>query len=79
MWDPPKFRAMVLALGWPKALFCVSVVPLFRGAVTFDQCLILIFCGALIHFLPTRKGLAQARKSAIVPRESKIVRRGRSE
>jgi hypothetical protein len=76
MWDPTKIRAVVLALGWPKASFCLSVVLLFRGVVTFDQCLLLIFCGALIHFLPPRKELAQPKKSAIAPRESQIVRRG---
>jgi hypothetical protein len=76
MWDPPRIRALVLALGWPKASFCLSVVLLFRGVVTFDQCLLLIFCGALIHFLPPRKDAAPPKKSAIAPRESRIVRRG---
>jgi hypothetical protein len=54
MWDPAKIRAAVLALGWPKASFCVCLVLLFRGIVTFDQCLLLIACGTLLHFLPAR-------------------------
>jgi hypothetical protein len=52
MWDPLKIRAAVLALGWPKASFCACLVLLFRGVVSFDQCLLLILCGALLHFLP---------------------------
>ena len=76
MWDPPRIRTLVLALSWPKASFCLSVVLLFRGVVSFDQCLLLIFCGALIHFLPPRNEVAQPKKSAVAPRESKIVRRG---
>jgi len=55
MWDPAKIRAAVLALGWPKASFCACLVLLFRGVVTFDQCLLLIVCGTLLQFLPGRK------------------------
>ena len=75
MWDPPKIRAVVLALGWPKASFCVSLLLLVRGVVTFDQCLLLILCGALVHFLPARKGLVQARKPRISRRASKVTKR----
>ena len=76
MWDPPKIRAVVLALGWPKASFCVSLLLLVRGVVTFDQCLLLILCGALVHFLPARTGLVQARKPTKSHRASKVTKRG---
>ena len=72
MWDPPKIRAVVLALGWPKASFCVSLVLLVRGVVTFDQCLLLILCGALVHFLPAREKKMQARKATISRRTTKV-------
>lgn len=78
MWDPTKIRAVVLALGWPKASFCVSLFLLVRGVVTFDQCLLLILCGALVHFLPSRKGLVQAKKPTISRRPSKVTKHGRS-
>lgn len=76
MWDPPKIRAVVLALGWPKASFCVSLLLLVRGVVTFDQCLLLILCGALVHFLPARKKTVQARKATISRSATKITKRG---
>lgn len=76
MWDPTKIRAVVLALGWPKASFCVSLLLLVRGVVTFDQCLLLILCGALVHFLPARKGLVQAKKQTSTRRASKVTKGG---
>jgi hypothetical protein len=76
MWDPPKIRAVVLALGWPKASFCFSLVLLFRGVVTFDQCLLLILCGALVHFLPAREKTVRVSKAAISRRASKVTQRG---
>jgi hypothetical protein len=76
MWDPTKIRAVVLALGWPKASFCVSLLLLVRGVVTFDQCLLLILCGALVHFLPGRKGQEQVKKPTISRRASRVTKRG---
>lgn len=75
MWDPPKIRAVVLALGWPKASFCVSLLLLVRGVVTFDQCLLLILCGALVHFLPARNKTVQTRKATISRRTTKPTKR----
>jgi hypothetical protein len=74
MWELPKIRAVVLALGWPKASFCVCLFLLVRGVVTFDQCLLLILCGALVHFLPARKGPDRARKQTMSRRVSKVTK-----
>ncbi len=35
---------------------------------------LLILCGALVHFLPARKGLVQARKPTISRRGSKVTK-----
>lgn len=62
MLEPNKIRAAVQALGWPKASYCVCLVLLVRGVVTFDQCLLLMLCALLFHLLPSRSGfLAKAR------------------
>lgn len=49
-----KIRSAVLALGWPKASYCICVLLLVRGIVTFDQCLLLIFSALLFQRFPNR-------------------------
>lgn len=53
--EADKVRAAVVALGWPIASYCVCVVLLVRGIVTFDQCLLLMFSAQLFQGVPNRR------------------------
>ena len=68
MLETNKIRAAVQALGWPKASYCVCLLLLFRGVVTFDQCLLLMLCALLFHLLPRRGDFLAKGKSVPSPR-----------
>ena len=52
MLDPDKIGASIRTFGWPKAMYFVCLLLLFRHVVTFEQCLILLFVALALGFLP---------------------------
>jgi hypothetical protein len=53
MLDTDKIRKSVAVLGWPKAMYSACLVLLVTRAISFDQCLVLVFVAWVLEIVPT--------------------------
>lgn len=53
MLDTDKIRKSVAVLGWPKAMYSACLVLLVTRAISFDQCLVLVFVAWVLEIVPS--------------------------
>ncbi len=63
MLDTDKIRKSVAVLGWPKAMYSACLVLLVTRAISFDQCLVLVFIAWVLEIVPSHSRNKVSEKS----------------